>query len=152
VKREITVTFKTDNGFLRRKCPSCLREFKWFHTEVPQYPKAGPYHCPYCGGQADEWLTDAQRRYMQKIVGNEATKEVQQVLKKALNGVNRSGGMIRVTHSPSRPPSRPIAPSEPADMREVKPPCHPLEPLKIAEDWNEPVHCLVCGGQFTSEA
>ncbi len=141
------VTLKTDNGFLRRECPSCRREFKWFHTEVSPYPKVGLYHCPYCGSQADNWLTDAQRRYIKKIVGNEATTEIQQSLKKV---TGRSGGMLKmtVTHSPSGPPARPIAPSEPADMREAKPPCHPLEPIKIAEGWNEAVHCLVCGEKF----
>jgi len=23
--------------------------------------------------------------------------------------------------------------------------CHPSEPLKILDDWHEPVHCLICG-------
>lgn len=153
MKKEMKVTLKTDNGFLRRECPSCRRQFKWFHTEVSPYPKAGPYHCPYCGshGEGWDWFTDAQRQYIKKIVGNEAVTELQQSLKKV---TGRSAGMMKVTvtHSPSSPPPHPIAPSEPTDMWEVKSPCHPLEPLKIAEDWNEAVHCLVCGAEFASEA
>jgi hypothetical protein len=23
--------------------------------------------------------------------------------------------------------------------------CHPSEPLKVLDDWHEPVHCLICG-------
>ncbi len=152
MKSSYDIRLNADNGFLRRKCPSCRREFKWLHTEVPPYPKADLYHCPYCGSQADEWLTDAQRRYMLQVVGNEGKKDFDQALDKMADRINRSGGMVKMTRTPSRPSPRPIAPSEPADMREAKPPCHPLEPLKIAEDWNEAVHCLVCGEQFTSEA
>ena len=37
---------------------------------------------------------------------------------------------------------------EPSDMAIVASPCHPWEPVKIADYWRAPVHCLVCGQTF----
>jgi hypothetical protein len=34
---------------------------------------------------------------------------------------------------------------EPDDMRRVDFTCHPLEPVKVLDDWESPVHCLICG-------
>ena len=30
-------------------------------------------------------------------------------------------------------------------MREVKPLCHPWEPIKVDEGWHGDIHCLICG-------
>ena len=50
------------DGFLRRECPTCEREFKWLPTSQGDGGAAavpdGGYFCPYCGVQApaDAWL------------------------------------------------------------------------------------------------
>ena len=52
---QMSVPLDSD-GFLRRECPTCEREFKWFNSEegrgepVPE----GGYVCPYCAIQAPD--------------------------------------------------------------------------------------------------
>ena len=54
------------DGFLRRECPTCEREFKWLPASEDDEEAAdvsdGGYFCPYCGVQApaDAWFTEAQ--------------------------------------------------------------------------------------------
>ena len=40
-------------GFLRRECPTCEREFKWLpnldENEETEPTAGGGYFCPYCG-------------------------------------------------------------------------------------------------------
>jgi hypothetical protein len=33
-------------------------------------------------------------------------------------------------------------------MIAVEPPCHPDEPIKVSEEWDKELHCLVCGKIF----
>jgi hypothetical protein len=44
--------------------------------------------------------------------------------------------------------SRPEPLKEPDDMVRVDLPCHPEEPLKVEETWEQEVSCLVCGIQY----
>ena len=66
VALEMSMPLDSD-GFLRRECPTCEREFKWFHTPAEEGSAApvidGGYFCPYCGVQAETntWLTQAGR-------------------------------------------------------------------------------------------
>src|ERR1039458_3701595 len=64
-------------GFLRRECPTCEREFKWLPSqqdsdaedrEATPMPEGG-YFCPYCAVQArgDAWFTKAQLDVAQAI-------------------------------------------------------------------------------------
>src|SRR5438128_2412969 len=54
-----------EDGFLRRECPTCEREFKWRTAtddeETTPEPEGG-YHCPYCAVQAPSgsWWTKDQ--------------------------------------------------------------------------------------------
>jgi hypothetical protein len=73
-----------DDGFLRRECPDCGREFKWLTTsphegsafgDDPSHanhdqPEVGSYHCPYCAvvAAADDWLTRGQARIVEQAV------------------------------------------------------------------------------------
>jgi hypothetical protein len=45
-------------------------------------------------------------------------------------------------------PEPPIPLVEPNDMEMVASPCHGFEPVKVREDWTEPLHSLVCGAAF----
>lgn len=55
------------DGFVRRECPTCEREFKWHHGPANEQgeAQAGPppaYYCPLCGQPSgpDTWWTTAQ--------------------------------------------------------------------------------------------
>ena len=73
----MTIPLDSD-GFLRRECPTCEREFKWRPSEAEAEEDVEPadaagYFCPYCGVQApdDAWLTQAQVALTQNIVARE---------------------------------------------------------------------------------
>ncbi|HXR31243.1 MAG TPA: hypothetical protein VN752_08890 [Solirubrobacterales bacterium] len=130
------------DGFLRRACPSCEREFKWFPTDEATDPDPRGYCCPYCAtwAQPDQWFTETQLDYLEKAGPAAVADEVNEVLSES----SESFGLLKYT--PSNPPSAPgEMPPEPNDMRRVDFGCHPEDPLKVAEEWNEPIHCLICG-------
>lgn len=126
------------DGFLRRECPTCEREFKWFHAPqgeaVP--PEDGGYFCPYCGVQAptEAWLTQAQVALAQNTV---VTQVVGPMLEKFARDIKAS---VRYD-----PPEKLGPLNEVDDMTRVDFACHPPEPLKILEDWSQPARCLICG-------
>jgi hypothetical protein len=153
---EIPVTLPLDpDGFLRRQCPRCERLFKWFHGTTEDAPLDLPdpevYFCPYCGEESatDQWFTDEQVDYIQAVAAQEALKLVDRELGSSIEALNRSsGGLLKAEMDV--PYSNPPAPLvERDDMVAVSSPCHPHEPIKIAEFWEEPIHCLVCGELFT---
>jgi Zn ribbon nucleic-acid-binding protein len=90
--------------------------------------------------QPDQWFTETQVEYIQQVGVGHIAEEMD----KTFSRFNRSGSALTYT-----PGDRPVAPSEPPpepdDMRRIDFQCHPRDPLKVAEDWAEPVHCLICG-------
>jgi len=126
------------DGFLRRECPTCEREFKWRPSEAEDEEDAEPaddvgYFCPYCGVQApvDAWLTQAQLALAQNIVAREFI-----------------GPMVSKLGAYEEPDKLdPL--TEVDDMTLIVFPCHPSEPLKVLDDWRKPVHCLICGRPTT---
>lgn len=136
----ISVSVPLDgDGFLRRECPTCEREFKWRPSADDEgdtlQPDPAGYFCPYCGIQAppNEWLTKAQAEYL-------AATGTRRFAGPLFDQLARSGFKVQ--------PNLPDAPSELTeddDMRRVDFACHPPEPLKVLEDWSDPVRCLLCG-------
>jgi len=49
------------------------------------------------------------------------------------------------------PFSRPEPLAEPEDMVRVDMPCYPEEPLKVDEEWEGEVGCLICGIRYPIE-
>jgi hypothetical protein len=154
---EFTISFPLDpDGFLRRACPSCDREFKWFSGRTEGAPDdwidPPEYFCPYCARPAAEgWYTHAQVAMMEEAVADRAADVVGDALDETARRINRRGKGIKMSTS-GRPRSRTSPPlSEPNDMVGVEPPCHPFEPVKVLEGWSEPLHCLVCGSAFVLE-
>lgn len=146
----IQVSMPLDSdGFLRRECPTCEREFKWFATdavdEASPVPESG-YWCPYCAIQAppDAWHTKAQVEYMHSVLGREVIAPEMEKLKRTIEGVNRPGGLIEASLD-YEVPDEPQPLSDDDDMRRVDFACHQNEPVKVLEDWTSPVHCLLCG-------
>lgn len=143
---EVSVSIPLDeSGFLRRECPTCEREFKWFGGATDDRPddflEPENYTCPYCGvpsGQ-DTWWTPAQLEYAEAAAMGPISRHLGDVLKHELGpGMTYKPG----THDV------PDLLVDPDDMVIVEPPCHPFEPLKIADDWTEPLYCLMCGSRF----
>lgn len=144
-----SIPFPLDDGFLRRECPACERQFKWHHGPTDEHPADAVdpdvYWCPYCGETAvpDQWWTREQAEYAAASVAGPALREMADELHRSVG----QSGFLKISVSGDEP-EPPSALQEPADMVAVQPPCHPWEPIKIAEDWPGPVHCLICGRRF----
>ena len=57
------------DGFLRRECPHCGRQFKqWQSADDAMQESPEAYYCPYCftSAEADNWLTAQQLEYIQQ--------------------------------------------------------------------------------------
>jgi hypothetical protein len=131
--RELSISLPLDaDGFLRRECPECERECKWLYSDDSEPAPSDGYACPYCAKRAtpDRWWTPAQADFAAKSAGNA-------VLGEMFDQFQRSD--FDVSKTP-----RPTLPSEVDDMRRVDFSCHPGEPVKVREDWDRPVHCIVC--------
>lgn len=148
---ELSVSFPLDSdGFLRRECPTCEREFKWHHSEDESESESMPgsgYFCPYCAVQAppDSWFTKPQQALVESTIHSEIVGPALDEFGRSLRDIGRrSGGFLKVELESERlEPSDPL--TEPEDMRRVDFGCHPREPVKVLEGWNRPVHCLICG-------
>jgi hypothetical protein len=150
---EMSMSVPLDSeGFLRRECPTCEREFKWRPTpegeESAPMPDAGPF-CPYCAVQAppDSWWTQAQIAAAHSQVYDEAVKPE---LEKFADSISQSSGGFLQVSAEITEPDKPPALTETDDMLRVDFDCHPSEPVKILDEWNEAVHCLVCGAPAAS--
>lgn len=144
---ELSISLPLDSeGFLRRACPSCGREFKWKASseddETTPSPKGG-YSCPYCGQQAspDVWWTAAQ---IEVATAHAYREVVSPELHKLADSMGQSsGGLLNFEVEVTEPQNSPDL-EEPDDMRRVNFDCH-REPVKVSEEWQEAVHCPICG-------
>lgn len=143
----ISASFPLDeDGFLRRACPTCEREFKWFNSE-DESPSTNSFYCPYCGVSAasDQWFTHVQLEHIEATVTGELLGPAMNDLERSLDGIARaSGGFISASmQRPERQLAAPVF--EPNDLRRVTFDCHPSEPVKIDPAWVGPILCLICG-------
>jgi hypothetical protein len=149
---EIGINLTLDDGFLRRECPNCERQFKWHHGPTDDRPDDAVdppmYHCPYCGltADSDEWETPPQREYIEDVALGHAVGMAGDMLEDTFR--NTKG--VRFEASGGSAPAPPGPPPEPHDMVGVEPPCHPWEPIKVVDDWDEALHCIVCGERFAT--
>jgi len=142
-----------DDGFLRRQCPSCDQQFKWYAHDSGD-PDAEPVHqffCPLCGAGAavDDWSTPEQVDHARHAAGPTLDRYLQDAVADAFKGVKGMAGF-----KPDRgfslglPDPDPL--TEENDMSAVVPPCHPNEPIKVPDGMLERVHCLICGAGFAA--
>jgi len=140
------------DGFLRRECPNCEEEFKWFsHAEGDQdAEEVAQYFCPVCGAAAglDSWWTPAQLEYGFGSASEAIDQVMSDAIADAFKGIK--GIKFQPNSSFSLDIETPDPLTEPDDMVIVEPPCHPHEPLKIPEVVTERVFCLICGEQFAA--
>ena len=140
-----------DDGFLRRECPTCEQEFKWFHHQAGDTDAevVDHFYCPRCGAPAgpNSWWTPLQL----KSARAQAAPDIERVMNDALGGIGRSsGGLVKLSESGEMRVEDPGVLDEPNDMVIVEPPCHPSEPLKVPEAATAEVHCLICGRAFAA--
>lgn len=138
---EISVSLPLDvDGFLRRECPTCEQQFKWFdgRTEgVPDdYVYPDVHWCPLCGKSAvlDQWWTPAQLEYARDAAAGPMLDEL----------VSELGPAFTVEGHSDVPD--PLV--EPDDMVIIAGPCHPWEPVKVPDEASAPFFCLVCGEAY----
>lgn len=140
------------DGFLRRECPTCESEFKWFgHDEGDSDAEpVSQYFCPLCGVPAgtDSWWTPAQLEHGFGAAGGAIDQLVKDTMADVFKGIK--GLTYKANSSFTLGIEAPEPLSEPDDMVIVEAPCHPNEPLKVPEGRTVRVHCLVCGTAFTA--
>ena len=151
---EFSVSIPLDSdGFLRRECPHCQREFKWFDGQTEGTPddwqSPDQHFCPYCGepSDADDFMTQAQSAYVTSYAGQHAAEFVQGELENMLRGFNSGSSFLKMSVEMKEAPL-PSPLSEPDDMDAIEPPCHSFEPLKVLDASAGPFFCLVCRSAF----
>lgn len=150
-ERSIPVTLPLDSdGFLRRECPTCKREFKWY-----QHPDGSveaelvdQYFCPLCGQASgtDTWWTAAQLEYLERAAAPAIDQMFVDTVAQAFKGTKGFDFKANRNFSRSVPAPEPLI--EPNDMHILESPCHPHEPVKVPEDAIHESHCLICGERF----
>ena len=148
---EVPVDIPRDaDGFIRRECPHCMRQFKWHDGPANEDAEhqAAPvtFHCPLCGQPAavDSWNTTDQVELAQQTVMPQVMEMIQDDLEamfRGMKGMTYERGSDELTDQPE-----PLTELE--DMVIVASPCHSYEPVKIPEDHTGPLYCLVCGSAF----
>lgn len=147
----VSIPLDTD-GYLRRECPNCERQFKWFADDDDNLDAevADQFFCPLCGLAAgpDEWWTPEQIEYAQGAAAPELDRMVQDSLEEAFKGVK--GISFEADRNFTLGIPTPDALADDDDMIAVEPPCHPNEPIKVPEDAVSRLHCLICGAAFAA--
>lgn len=147
----VSIPLDTD-GFLRRECPTCVSQFKWFsqNEDDVQAEPVDQYFCPLCGVPADtgNWWTPDQLEHVRAV----AAPEVVRLLKNGVGDAFRDIAGMTVEQTRGSGPDVPSPDSlfETDDMVIVESHCHPNEPVKVPEDRTGRVHCLVCGSTYSA--
>ncbi len=148
---EVSVDIPSDSdGFIRRECPHCMRQFKWHdgpaNEDAEQYPAADTYNCPLCGQPAgvDSWTTQEQVELAQQA----AMPQIMGLLNDELESMFRGVKGLTYKRGNDELPDESVPLTEPEDMVIVASPCHGYEPVKIPEKHTGPLYCLVCGSAF----
>src|SRR5579875_1684577 len=91
-----------DDGFLRRQCPHCLREFKWHDGPTVDTPEAqadpAGFNCPRCGVSRwpDHWFTQEQIAFDEQSLLGHGFREASEMIEEAFRGVK--GVTVKPSH------------------------------------------------------
>jgi len=151
---EVSLTFRTDDdGYFRRECPTCEREFKvWvqparmqeFLARANDTSSTEERTCPYCGSSARmaSWWTKAQVRYIDKAILSGASTQITETIDKSFEEMARRfrSGPLRMSFRRDGRATRtvPEPVNDPNDMRAIVTPNGGR--IKVLETWNGPVH------------
>lgn len=168
------ISLPLDDGFLRRECPFCYREFKVLlqEEELTDYIQRGidsfmiesseedvelepnessgsEFSCPYCGQRATEdgWWTQQQLAYFKVIATNIIAKQINEHLIRPLKRMARrssSGPVSMRFEGKEIKQQEPWISPETSDMKIFDLPCCGRK-MKIADDWEGVVYCFFCG-------
>jgi hypothetical protein len=172
---EMSLSFPLDDdGFFRRECPLCHREFKVLleENELPSLAQEGigsylletqeeatganeneetesEFTCPYCGQRAprDSWWTQEQLAYIGAVAQNIIAKMVNEQLIRPLKRMSRrhSSGLISLRFEGEEMKQQELWISpEVNDMEIFDLPCC-YRRIKMDESWSSVVHCFFCG-------
>jgi len=163
-----------DDGFFRRECPFCRKEFKVLleRVELTDLAQKGidsfmielkeettdlddnehsgtEFICPYCGQRApsDSWWTQEQFAYMGIVAKNIMAKIVNENLIRPLKRTSQrpSSGMVSIRfEGKEMKQQEPWISPEVNDMEKFDLPCCQRK-IKIEENWLNAVHCFFCG-------
>jgi hypothetical protein len=149
---EFSVPIPLDaDGFVRRECPNCGRQFKWHdgpaNEEAEAHVAPPAYHCPLCGTPAgpDSWNTREQVEYAIGL----ATPTIMSAVQDELAAAFRGNKFITFERGSGDDVDLPESLTEPDDMMIVASPCHSYEPVKVPEDAGSRFYCLICGEAFS---
>ena len=149
---EVSVPIPRDSdGFIRRECPHCMRQFKWHdgpaNEEAEHQIPPVTYSCPLCGQPAavDSWNTTKQIELAQQAAMPQFLEMIQDDLEAMFRGAK---GMTYERGNDGMSDES-VQLTETDDMVIVASPCHGYEPVKIPEDHTGALFCLVCGLAFT---
>jgi len=175
-KMHISLPLDKD-GFFRRECPLCCREFKLLldKKELDDLAQKGidsfllegeqaetnsddsdaqkkEYNCPYCGqvGPDDSWWTQEQLAYIRIFAKNVMAKMVNEHLIRPLrrNFSRSSSGPISMRfEGKEMEEQEPWISPETDDMDIFELPCCQRK-MKIEDGWKGKVYCFFCGFPF----
>lgn len=168
---ELSIPLDSD-GYLRRECPFCRKQFKVLIPEderenlasraiqdhLPEdlevdtvddeHVDQGTLVCPYCGQEHSvrAWWTQEQIEFFTQHARKIAHEIIQQTLGKSLRNLQRSsGGLISVeVETDFDALGEPIIAPDPDDMTLFALPCCERA-IKIEDDWPGTIHCPYCG-------
>lgn len=146
----ISIPLDSD-GFLRRECPTCEREFKWLQDDADDAESLGTpdggYYCPYCAIQAPpgSWFTQAQLDLAENEVINEVIAPELERFSSDIESIGRRPGSLVSFRADYDLPDKLDPLIEADDMKRISFTCHPGEPVKVLDDWDRQVYCLICG-------
>ncbi len=171
---EVNVSFPLDDeGFFRRECPFCRKEFKVLLTKeelgtlaqegidsfmIEPKEKAdldkdvqgeAEYFCPYCGQRApkDSWWTQEQLAYVNIFAKNIMTSIVNEKLIRPLKGIfgHQSSSPISISFKGREMEQQePWISPEVNDLDEFELPCCHRK-IKIEDSKTGCIHCFFCG-------
>lgn len=168
---EMSISMPLDGeGFFRRECPLCLKEFKILlkKEELGDIAQTGlasfmidsqveendteqnkdsetEFFCPYCKQQASKnsWWTQEQLAYINVFAKNILAKLVNEHLINPLRNLNRSTSGLQFKGEEMEQQEPWISP-EANDMDTFDLPCCQRK-IKIKDNWHNTVHCFFCG-------
>jgi hypothetical protein len=164
------------DGFLRRECPLCVRQFKieaqeddrqsLIQRELDAYLlQEGPgiraesadatgtdeeeseLWCPYCGQTAPRNQWWTQEQIAYNIMAQIVNKEFIRPMKQKFSG-RRSGLVPIKSEGKEMEYQKPWISPEPDDMTIHALPCCDLR-VKLEDDWSQTVYCHQCGFPHT---
>jgi len=170
---KVNLPFPLDeDGFFRRECPFCHKEFKVLleKEELTDLAQEGidsfmlekketnltesessetEFVCPYCGQRApsDSWWTQEQLAYVRVVAKNIMAKIVNEKLIRPLKRAFRrsSSDMVSIQFEGKEiEQQEPWISPELDDMEIFDLPCCERK-IKVEENWQGKVYCFFCG-------